>query len=112
MGNFFSRSFIFVLIMTSRYRAEIAVEIINDDEYEKNEDFYLELGQPIWHREGHYEKDAELGKPILSDHPRCKIVITEDREFKVKFYCVANADFIFSKSLQYRVLLVIEPYFY
>uniref|UniRef100_A0A915A8H3 Calx-beta domain-containing protein n=1 Tax=Parascaris univalens TaxID=6257 RepID=A0A915A8H3_PARUN len=63
-------------------KAEIAVEIINDDEYEKNEDFYLELGEPIWHRECHYGKDVELGRPALSDHPRCKIVITEDHEFK------------------------------
>ncbi|VDM47119.1 unnamed protein product [Toxocara canis] len=63
-------------------KAEIPIKIINDDEYEKNEDFYLELDQPIWHRQSAIECETELGKPVLSGHPRCKIVITEDHEFK------------------------------
>ncbi|TKR60574.1 hypothetical protein L596_027801 [Steinernema carpocapsae] len=61
-------------------KAEICIEIINDDEYEKSEDFYIELGDPIWINK---PKDAdELGRPVLSDHYRCKVVITEDKEFK------------------------------
>lgn len=33
------------------FRAEIRIPIVNDDEYEKNEDFFIELGEPVWHRE-------------------------------------------------------------
>uniref|UniRef100_A0A1I8A5K8 Sodium/calcium exchanger 3 n=1 Tax=Steinernema glaseri TaxID=37863 RepID=A0A1I8A5K8_9BILA len=61
-------------------KGEIRIEIVNDDEYEKSEDFYIELGEPIWVNR---PKEAdELGKPLLGDHSRCKVVITEDREFK------------------------------
>lgn len=67
-------------------RAEIEIQIVNDDEYEKNEDFYLELGEPIWHREGLTCFETEKGKPVLSRHHRCKVVITEDREFKVLLF--------------------------
>ncbi|VDL73415.1 unnamed protein product [Nippostrongylus brasiliensis] len=31
-------------------KAEIRIPIVNDDEYEKSEDFYIELGEPVWHR--------------------------------------------------------------
>ncbi|VDK52891.1 unnamed protein product [Anisakis simplex] len=63
-------------------KAEIEIRIVNDDEYEKNEEFYLELGEPIWHHEEPVDEEAALGRPVLSDLPRCKIVITEDYEFK------------------------------
>lgn len=62
------------------------IKIINDDEYEKNEDFYLELGNPTWHTAlSSIDVDNDPGRPILSSHPRCKIVITEDKEFAVHF---------------------------
>ncbi|GMS79921.1 hypothetical protein PENTCL1PPCAC_2096 [Pristionchus entomophagus] len=65
--------------------AEIRIEIINDDEYEKNEDFTIELGEPIWHRDEDDfkdEKEALEGRPVLSSIKRCKVIITEDKEFK------------------------------
>ena len=67
---------------------------MNDDEYEKNEDFYIQLGEPIWHREmssevrinyGQFKRlfqdEGIEGKPVLG-LSRCKVVITEDKEFK------------------------------
>ena len=33
------------------FSANIEIPIVNDDEYEKSEDFYIQLGEPIWHRE-------------------------------------------------------------
>ncbi|CAJ90511.1 Calx-beta domain-containing protein [Caenorhabditis elegans] len=62
-------------------KAEIYIPIVNDDEYEKHEDFYIELGEPIWHRELADDEEGIEGKPILG-FSRCKVVITEDREFK------------------------------
>lgn len=60
--------------------------IINDDEYEKSEEFYLELGEPVWLDEVKEGEEGAEGRPVLSDHPRCKIVITEDKEFKVSLW--------------------------
>lgn len=40
--------------------AEIRIEIINDDEYEKSEDFTIELGEPIWHRDESDFKDEKV----------------------------------------------------
>ncbi|CAJ0579276.1 unnamed protein product, partial [Mesorhabditis spiculigera] len=61
-------------------KGEITVEIVNDIEYEKNEEFYIELGEPIW-QDAHEGEGAE-GRPVLGDHPRCKVVIIEDKEIK------------------------------
>ncbi|CAD6193813.1 unnamed protein product [Caenorhabditis auriculariae] len=61
--------------------AEIFIPIVNDDEYEKNEDFYIELGEPIWHKAIGENEEGFDGKPILG-LARCKVVITEDKEFK------------------------------
>ncbi|GMT10142.1 hypothetical protein PFISCL1PPCAC_1439, partial [Pristionchus fissidentatus] len=65
--------------------AEIRIEIINDDDYEKSEDFTIELGDPIWHRDESEiadDKEALEGRPVLSSIKRCKVIITEDKEFK------------------------------
>ncbi|KAI6212934.1 CBN-NCX-1 protein [Aphelenchoides besseyi] len=62
--------------------ADIRIRIINDDEYEKSEDFYIELGQPIWHKENQIGENGADGRPILGDHTRCKVVIIEDDELK------------------------------
>ncbi|EYC30998.1 hypothetical protein Y032_0004g1895 [Ancylostoma ceylanicum] len=62
-------------------KAEIRIPIVNDDEYEKNEDFFIELGEPIWHRDMSETDEGIEGKPVLS-LSRCKVVITEDKEFK------------------------------
>ncbi|CAJ0961744.1 unnamed protein product, partial [Mesorhabditis belari] len=59
-------------------KGEIVVEIVNDIEYEKNEEFYIELGEPIWHNI--QEGEGAEGRPLLGDHPRCKVIIIEDKE--------------------------------
>ncbi|XGW04669.1 hypothetical protein V3C99_015670 [Haemonchus contortus] len=62
-------------------KAEIHIPIVNDDEYEKSEEFFIELGEPIWHREIVEGDEGIEGRPLLS-LSRCKVVITEDKEFK------------------------------
>lgn len=75
--------FNFILILSS----SIPIEIINDTNYEKHEEFYVELGEPIW---ANYERkgDASLenAAPILSENNRCKIIIIEDDVLKVLIY--------------------------
>ncbi|VDM60633.1 unnamed protein product [Angiostrongylus costaricensis] len=61
-------------------KAEIRIPIINDDEYEKSEDFYIELGEPIWGTDSE-KTEGNDGRPVLSLY-RCKVVITEDKDFK------------------------------
>lgn len=57
--------------------------MINDTEYEKSEDFYIELGQPIGDNEKPpQDPKAPDGRPVLGDHSRCKVVIIEDDELK------------------------------
>lgn len=76
-------------------RAQIEIEIINDDEYEKEEDFYVELSAPRWETDlGPGENGAD-GSPVLGSHTRCKVVIIEDKEFKVSFIfnITLNLDF-------------------
>ncbi|KAI6229995.1 hypothetical protein M3Y99_01107900 [Aphelenchoides fujianensis] len=63
-------------------KAEIEIEIVNDDEYEKVEDFFVELGTPIWHVKNPEGQDGADGRPVLGAHTRCKVQITEDYEFK------------------------------
>uniref|UniRef100_A0A158P9X3 Sodium/calcium exchanger 1 n=1 Tax=Angiostrongylus cantonensis TaxID=6313 RepID=A0A158P9X3_ANGCA len=62
-------------------KAEIRIPIINDDDYEKSEDFYIELAEPIWSNDSRKTEEGNGGRPVLSLH-RCKVVITEDKEFK------------------------------
>uniref|UniRef100_A0A915DSA0 Sodium/calcium exchanger membrane region domain-containing protein n=1 Tax=Ditylenchus dipsaci TaxID=166011 RepID=A0A915DSA0_9BILA len=35
-------------LLKTKFFAQIRIEIINDDRYEKSEDFYVQLGQPVW----------------------------------------------------------------
>ncbi|KAJ1351859.1 hypothetical protein KIN20_008022 [Parelaphostrongylus tenuis] len=62
-------------------KGEIHIPIVNDDEYEKNEDFFIVLGEPIWGNDSRKTDHESDGRPVLSLH-RCKVVITEDKEFK------------------------------
>ncbi|CAI4223354.1 unnamed protein product [Auanema sp. JU1783] len=59
-------------------KGTIEIPIVNDDEYEKAEEFFIELGEPIWHRPPNADDE---GRPLLA-MSRCKVVITEDKEFK------------------------------
>lgn len=65
------------------FRAEIRMEIINDNRYEKNEDFFIELGAPIWHTPSPDGEDDADGRPVVGEIKRCKIIIIEDQQFKV-----------------------------
>ncbi|KAI1727170.1 calx-beta domain-containing protein [Ditylenchus destructor] len=82
-------------------KAGIEIEIINDDEYEKAEDFYVELGEPIWHVKKTSDQSGPDGRPIVGAHKRCRVTITEDKEFKNfvdKMLVNANTSFMVGSS--------------
>uniref|UniRef100_A0A672KPP4 Sodium/calcium exchanger 2-like n=1 Tax=Sinocyclocheilus grahami TaxID=75366 RepID=A0A672KPP4_SINGR len=72
------------------------VRIIDDEEYEKHENFFIVLEEPRWLKRGISEdpegqlsaeeeearKIAEMGKPVLGEHSRLEVVIEESYEFK------------------------------
>ncbi|XP_059576268.1 sodium/calcium exchanger 1 isoform X7 [Alligator mississippiensis] len=90
----------------------ISVKIIDDEEYEKNKTFYLEIGeprlvemsekkalllnelggftitdeneekQPLTSKEEEERRIAELGRPVLGEHTKLEIIIEESYEFK------------------------------
>ncbi|PAV62843.1 hypothetical protein WR25_08116 isoform B [Diploscapter pachys] len=62
-------------------KAEIHIPIVNDTEYEKSEDFYIELSEPVWHKNIGEDDEGIEGKPVLS-LAQCKVSITEDKVFR------------------------------
>ncbi|XP_042629879.1 sodium/calcium exchanger 1-like isoform X1 [Cyprinus carpio] len=82
----------------------ISVRVLNREEYNKQCSFYIELQTPLWRRRGwtvyrEEEKEpgqeeeepltgedeqriAEMGKPMLGDHPKLEVIIEESYEFK------------------------------
>ncbi|XP_067311704.1 sodium/calcium exchanger 1b isoform X2 [Pseudorasbora parva] len=82
----------------------IKVRIIDDEEYEKNKSFFLEIGdpqlietsekreeekevgkeeeEPLTGEDEEERRIAEMGKPMLGDHPKLEIIIEESYEFK------------------------------
>ncbi|NP_001116728.1 sodium/calcium exchanger 3 precursor [Danio rerio] len=79
----------------------IQVKIIDDEEYEKNKNFYLELAEPrmvdmslqkdiqdrkLSSEEEEARRIAEMGKPILGEHSKIEIIIEESYEFKSTVY--------------------------
>ncbi|XP_057704292.1 sodium/calcium exchanger 1b isoform X2 [Corythoichthys intestinalis] len=87
----------------------INVKIIDDEEYEKNKTFYVEIGEPRLvesddskeekqqHKEEEVKEEeealtgkdkeeerriAEMGRPMLGDHVKLEVVIEESYEFK------------------------------
>uniref|UniRef100_A0A0N4ZP61 Sodium/calcium exchanger 1 n=1 Tax=Parastrongyloides trichosuri TaxID=131310 RepID=A0A0N4ZP61_PARTI len=68
----------------SETKGFIKIDIINDDEYEKSEDFFIYLEEPELLDENvqSVEEGEPDGSPKLGEITRCKIVITEDKEFK------------------------------
>ncbi|XP_051507400.1 sodium/calcium exchanger 3-like isoform X5 [Myxocyprinus asiaticus] len=74
----------------------IQVKIIDDEEYEKNKNFYLELAEPRMLKRGicdipdrklsseeeEARRIAEMGKPVLGEHAKIEIIIEESYEFK------------------------------
>uniref|UniRef100_A0A671WV59 Solute carrier family 8 member 1b n=1 Tax=Sparus aurata TaxID=8175 RepID=A0A671WV59_SPAAU len=70
----------------------IKVRVIDDEEYEKNKTFYIEIGEPRL-MESNDTKDkklcsfierriAEMGRPMLGDHVKLEVIIEESYEFK------------------------------
>ncbi|KAM4607703.1 sodium/calcium exchanger 1b isoform 2-T2 [Polymixia lowei] len=86
----------------------IKVRIIDDEEYEKNKTFYLEIGEPrlvetndtkgqgkkaeekeeeeeeepLTGKDEEERRIAEMGRPMLGDHVKLEVVIEESYEFK------------------------------
>ncbi|KAE8587307.1 hypothetical protein XENTR_v10021922 [Xenopus tropicalis] len=75
----------------------IRVKIIDEEEYERQESFFIALGEPKWMKRGisadlterklsveeeEAKRIAEMGKPILGEHPKLEVVIEESYEFK------------------------------
>ncbi|XP_078724393.1 sodium/calcium exchanger 3 isoform X7 [Lampetra fluviatilis] len=75
----------------------IHIKITDDEEYEKQDNFFLVLGEPRWIDQGTTEdgerkplsveeqeakRIAEMGRPVLGEHPRMEVIIEESYEFK------------------------------
>ncbi|KAM3871526.1 sodium/calcium exchanger 3 isoform 1-T1 [Diretmus argenteus] len=81
----------------------IQVKIIDDEEYEKNKNFFLELAEPrmvdmslqkalllaedvpdrkLSSDEEEAKRIAEMGKPVLGEHSKLEVIIEESYEFK------------------------------
>uniref|UniRef100_A0A673CA78 J domain-containing protein n=1 Tax=Sphaeramia orbicularis TaxID=375764 RepID=A0A673CA78_9TELE len=77
----------------------IKVRVIDDEEYEKNKTFYIEIGEPrLVEKEKQKEEEeeeealtgkdeeerriAEMGRPMLGDHVKLEVIIEESYEFK------------------------------
>ncbi|XP_054469461.1 sodium/calcium exchanger 3 isoform X2 [Anoplopoma fimbria] len=81
----------------------IHVKIIDDEEYEKNKNFFLELAEPrmvdmslqkallladdvpdrkMSSDEEEARRIAEMGKPVLGEHSKLEVIIEESYEFK------------------------------
>ncbi|KAE9556748.1 hypothetical protein FO519_000154 [Halicephalobus sp. NKZ332] len=71
-----------LVFLDGQTSSDIPIKIINDDKYEKSEDFYVQLGEPTWHQVDQEGENGADGKPLLAAHKRAKVIITEDQEFK------------------------------
>ncbi|KAM4624827.1 sodium/calcium exchanger 3 [Polymixia lowei] len=75
----------------------VQVKIIDDEEYEKNKNFFLELAEPrmvdmslqkdlpdrkLSSDEEEAKRIAEMGKPVLGEHSKLEVIIEESYEFK------------------------------
>lgn len=80
----------------------LQVKIVDDEEYEKRDNFFIELGPPRWLKRGisalllnqaegdralsaeeeEARRIAEMGKPILGENCRLEVVIEESYDFK------------------------------
>lgn len=88
----------YLVFENDQTEAEIKVRIIDDEEYEKNETFYLEIDAPFLFKRGSETSldsqgigkkveeddanDGELGKPVLGEITKIAIHIRESMEFK------------------------------
>ncbi|ERE74219.1 sodium/calcium exchanger 3-like isoform 1 [Cricetulus griseus] len=83
-------------------RKTIRVKIVDEEEYERQENFFIALGEPKWMERGisalllspevtdrkltveeeEAKRIAEMGKPVLGEHPKLEVIIEESYEFK------------------------------
>ncbi|KAJ8347955.1 hypothetical protein SKAU_G00265440 [Synaphobranchus kaupii] len=73
----------------------LQVRVIDDEEYEKHENFFIVLEEPQWLKKGtsgEYSPSdeggeschiAEMGKPILGEFSRLEVMIEESLDFKI-----------------------------
>ncbi|XP_015240717.1 PREDICTED: sodium/calcium exchanger 2-like isoform X4 [Cyprinodon variegatus] len=71
----------------------LQIRIINVEEYEKQENFFIVLEDPKWLKRGisgnptpeeeEARRISEMGKPILGEHSRLEVIIKEACDFKV-----------------------------
>ncbi|XP_062896802.1 sodium/calcium exchanger 1-like isoform X8 [Mobula hypostoma] len=76
----------------------ITINVIDREEYEKQDSFFIALGEPVWIRRGmkgntedkkaisskdeEERRIAEMGRPVLGENTKLEIVIEESYEFK------------------------------
>ncbi|XP_036388521.1 sodium/calcium exchanger 1-like isoform X1 [Megalops cyprinoides] len=74
----------------------IKIKVIDDEEYEKNKTFFVEIGEPrlvemserkegeepLSMKEEEERRIAEMGRPMLGEHTKLEVVIEESYEFK------------------------------
>ncbi|XP_045563879.1 sodium/calcium exchanger 3 isoform X2 [Salmo salar] len=72
----------------------VQVKVIDDEEYEKNKNFFLELAEPRMvdmslqkdvpklSEEEEAKRIAEMAKPVLGEHSKLEVIIEESYEFK------------------------------
>ncbi|XP_043405245.1 sodium/calcium exchanger 3 isoform X3 [Chelonia mydas] len=75
----------------------VHIKVIDDEEYEKNKTFFIELMSPrmvdmslqkevaerkLTIEEEEAKRIAEMGKPVLGEHPKLEVIIEESYEFK------------------------------
>ncbi|NXW11261.1 NAC2 protein, partial [Fregetta grallaria] len=77
-------------------RKTLQVKIVDDEEYEKKDNFFIELGQPRWLKRGisadgdrklsaeeeEARRIAEMGKPVLGENCKLEVIIEESYDFK------------------------------
>uniref|UniRef100_A0A7N8X1T1 Solute carrier family 8 member 2a n=1 Tax=Mastacembelus armatus TaxID=205130 RepID=A0A7N8X1T1_9TELE len=87
----------------------LQVRIINVEEYEKQESFFIVLEDPKWLKrrlsgnptpeEEEGRRISEMGKPILGEHSRLEVIIEESCEFKVSLFHTINLALTGTKCL-------------
>lgn len=78
----------------------IEIEIFDDEDYEKNESFYIELGPPISEVAADEEDVNEAGKPKIGEFCQVEVMIKESKEIKgiVDKLLVANTAMVVGTS--------------
>jgi len=77
----------YLVFENDQTECEIKVRIIDDEEYEKNETFFLEIDAPFLYKRGSGKKveepeEDDLGRPVLGEITKIAVHIRESMEFK------------------------------